>query len=150
MDEHLAVDGEREADAEGPVEGDHVLVQIHPGQRPRLFELPGHGDGDAPSPTPGPTLRGCSPMGGAEGSCRTAWGEEEGGGGREEEAVVVERSGHGDGRERVVWEGRMMGVCACVRERAFISFHGGWRRRLPSSHHRFLSSFPSFFSSLIF
>lgn len=85
MDEDLAVDGEGEADAEGLVEGDHVLVQIHPGQRPRLFEPPGHGEGDGPGPTPGPKLGGATPKGGAEGS-RTA--EEEG-----------ERSGHGDGRD---------------------------------------------------
>lgn len=86
MDEDLAVDGEGEADAEGLVEGDHVLVQIHPGQRPRPFELPRHGDGDAPWPTPGAERR------------RTASDVEEGGGGGREEEE--ERSGHGDGRER--------------------------------------------------
>lgn len=115
VDENAPVDAEREANAEGPVDGDHVLVETHGPRGParaRVGPFRRGSDDDPPRPPSTPPRRGAGERGGSPGHARprarclfgadaAAWGHN-GEGGREEEEVQVGRHGRGAG-----WMGRI-------------------------------------------
>jgi len=110
VDEDAAVDAERQADAEGAVDGDHVLVEPHLPRGParaRVRPFRRRRDAEPPPPPPPPAgdgggVRagpGCRPRAPQSGAAAAASG---GGGGRNGEGrwgeeVQVGRHGRGAG-----------------------------------------------------
>lgn len=126
VDEDAAVDGEREADAERAVDGDHVLVEVHPPsaspstttaslRRVPMPHLPvrrrrhgHHRDTPPPPPPPPPTSRARNggerrrqrPAGGGRGGCNgRGGGEMERHGRRGRRSVLVGGGGERSGGE---------------------------------------------------